>query len=183
MRTAGSVTTATTDVTDDGGSNSDGRLNCSKCGQTVPWVSGLKDHDGSRGRTASPRRTANRRCSTPPRRYEGHRQYVRRVNDAPSRRHPYASGAVEGHRGRHGIGRVKKENSASPWTRCRRSPLGVPDRTSRPLRSAPRDAPDGGPFGRDWRDGRREQRRRIRARPLTRAFTPWTVRTRAHLPK
>ena len=35
MRTAGSVTTATTDVTDDGGSISDGRLNCSKYGQTV----------------------------------------------------------------------------------------------------------------------------------------------------
>jgi hypothetical protein len=135
------------------------------------------------GQTGSPRRTANRRCSTPPSRYGGHRQYVRRVNDAPSRRHPYASGAVEGHRGRHDIGRVKKENSASPWTRCRRSPLGVPDSTSRPLRSAPRDAPDGGPFGRDLRDGRREQRRRIRVRPLTRAFSPWTLRTRAHLPK
>jgi len=31
-----------------------------------PWVSGLKDHDGSRGRTGSPRLTANRRvqCAT-----------------------------------------------------------------------------------------------------------------------
>ena len=134
-------------------------------------------------RTGSPRRTANRRYGTPPRRYGAIVSTYVEWMMLPSREHPYASGAVEGHRGRHGIGRVKKENSASPWTRRRRSPLGVPDRTSRPLRSAPRDAPDGGPFGRDWRDGRREQRRRIRARPLTRAFTPWTVRTRAHLPK